>query len=518
MPPKQLTRLKTLLRGLSERDKSSFRLVTEAYNRQWKKKSKILKLFDVLDSNESGNPIKLKDSERKLLELLEDKLLDHLLTDTSLAAVQKSSRDGSLLLIHKKFLKAKVLHQKGVMERACNFIKSCSDQAYKLEEYELSLQCLRMQLSFIALHQCHDEFYELLAYIDELEHLNFHKNQSIRMYKELRLKKHLSLNDNLDLYIEHCSVKLSKICQQATSKTILYVKMYFEKELMELKGDLGTALHVLTQLYRVYDELRGNPLILNHYEILSEQGRLSFEMGNHEAARFFLTKSLNQLPVESDAYQQALEALIVLEIIEGKYSEVSKLLESFVSSTYFKNGLPYHLKHKWWYFLTCSLFSSGKFRECQQVIDRLYVLKKPANDFNLHLRTLKILCCIEREKLDMADRELESLRKFIARNELQALSDELGLSSVVYLLNKLKQQGYQHNEIESDYESALQSLRDRTTGQALIHQLPPYENWLLKNITLHEKQPPQHRAHRIHAYRRELLQQHGRMERLRITG
>lgn len=511
MPLKNWLRLQQLSASLTPQEKNYFKAILQVSGGPGP--SKILSLFYSFEGPMGTAAPQLSDKDRKLLHLLEDRIVDNLLMDVNLLRNRKGQLKNEGLVVHKSFLKSKILKERGIIRRASQIAGACAEKAIALEDYGLAL---RFQLSMVSLHRFEKDFHSLLARIDFYEYCNNLKNKAVRLYKELQLKKFLGLTENLDLFVRQNLEVLVHLEKKHKCNTLRYIRLYFQKEQLEMQGIPQQALHVLTHLYKMCSLSIDCQLVHNLHELVYEQARLSFEMGNVSIARYFLAKSIEQLPDECASCQNSRFLLFLIDYTEGRFEGCQSQVKEIHQGPYFRELMPTAHKVKWHFYHSCLLFSMGQYERCLQKVDETYLLGKPSGPMNLKLRFLKLMCLVSLEKLDRADRETESLRKFISRNRLKPVLTDLGLEAFLEMLLKLKYFGYVHGALEAKGIS-LAEIRDELhtylRDKPLSYRMVPYQAWLDERIAPAFRKPLYYNKD-IHEYRREQHLKSGKMKRL----
>ncbi len=444
----QNNQLTSLVRLIENLDDSQIEELRENLNRKCFKKntqSKLLPFFLRVIDQETGIT-KATDRERKLGELLEDRILDQLISSPP----QEADRIHCSFNLERRLLKARVLLQKDVYQRSEKHLCTLIRNAKKDEDYEIAIRAERTLISITALHKEDRKYATYLKEIDELEYCNSHKNQAIRLFQELRIRKQRLLTENLSIYLENCCNRLEGLSEKTQSKTIRFIQLYFLKDKLEMAGDPGASIGLIEELQELCPYALSNYLLSSSFELFFDLARLQFSMGQSWMAEFFLKSCLRHLEPRAYVYQQSLELLLFLYHHQDRRNQRDRILEEDAPHLIYADHLSPEDRSKWLFYRACIALEKGRAHQCLKDIDRIYNLEKPKDDLNLNLRILRITALIESSLFDHADLEIEACRKFIARKKLTEMLAQLDLNEVLTKLKQLKQNGYQIIELDGD--------------------------------------------------------------------
>ncbi|MCR9155542.1 MAG: hypothetical protein NXI09_15665 [Bacteroidetes bacterium] len=356
---------------------------------------------------------------------------------------ESNKHGGRAYHLERGLLKARVLMQKEVFNRSEQHLGTLIRKALQNEDYEIALRAQRTSISLTALHRDDKKFAKQLKSIDELQYLNQQKFRAIRLYQELRIRKQRDLNENLDDYLLTSHRSLVELANKTNSKTIRFIQIFFEKELLEQKCDPAGALALIEPLQKLEDFALNQFLLGSNMELFFELGRLLFSIGQVHSSEFFLQKCIQNMSVVQHAYHKSLELLFFLYHHQGRIKDRDNLLYE-KGCHLMKNDLLNAVERgHWLFYRACLSLEAEEYQKCLRDIDRIFAHNKPEMSLNLHLRMIRIIALIESQLLDHSDREIEALRKFISRNKLRLKLDSLGLTDCYHFMLSYKKQGYQ---------------------------------------------------------------------------
>lgn len=476
-----LIRAVKLVESLSPREKIAVINFINSTRKENSRKSKLLDLFMEL---EAGKPA--HGHNRKLLELLEDRVLDCLLLDMNLMNGSKYKNNKlASLAFEKESIKSRLLLSKGVVKRSFDVAENCLKKAKTSESFDTILLLLNQQASMISFHRNESDFFKKVAEIDHFENCRAIKSKAVRLYRELCIKKYHNIRENIDLFLDNSLTQLRSYSKKATFSTLEFVILYFEKEKHELQNDVIQSLNITIDLYSKCNENSEIPLIFNIYELVYEQARLVFELGRASESVFLLKKCISHLPKENVACQKAYELLFLLQYLEKNFIGAHDTLVDIKSSVFFEQYVLPDQKCLWYYYEACLYFSLGQYRKSIHALSASESVNLSDLD-KFRQRLVAIMAHIEMENHDEADHLIEASRRFIYRKGLKPQLKESGLEIFLDLLISLKQVGYDFFALSSKtegFEGKLQALKTSKNKYSHLNLwLMEYDLWTLQRL------------------------------------
>ncbi len=409
-----LMRATQLVSSLSPQEKNVVVNVVNATRNPNSKKSKLLEAFESLNELNPG----VKPENRKLLELLENRVLDCLLMDVNLLRQGKYTNDEQLVLtLQKEGIKSRILYNKGVVKRAYEVAETCIAKAKKTESFDIILNLLHQQISMICFHQNERAFLTKLEEIDLYESQRSIKLKAIRLYRELKMKKFHGITENLDLFLKIGLDHLENYHSKASLASIDFIILFFEREIYELEGEIIDALSTTVELYSLCRETPECPLVYSLYELAYDQARYVYQLGRVDEAKFLLEKCITQLPMENHACQKSFELLFTINVKAGKFERAGQLLSQLKGTSYFESLMPIKDKATWAHKEAYLCFTLHNHKKCLRVLS-INNFKPLSNIERLEVRLLRIMALIEMDYLDIADKQIEATRKFMERKKI----------------------------------------------------------------------------------------------------
>lgn len=481
MPRRLLSRVEHLISSLSVQEKAFFSAFLGFSNNHIRGKNKILQLFQQVDNQHPFSDSQIR-NKRKNYEILESKILDTLLTDYNLHKVGKyHDNPNNNLVLHKESLKIQLLHNRGVSHRAFRLAQNLISQCLKLEKYDISLNLIRLQLSMSSVLNDPNLFKQKLEEQDTLEYKGRVLSKSIQFYQELKLKKNLGVEENLDIFLSNTLQALSGYYEKVPSPTIKYIHNYFLKECLEQTGQIHEALSVAVQLYSDFDQLPNRETVRSVYEVVFEQARISLEIGKYDTALTLFDLVIKRLQKQDIVFNKALQLIFLTHYLQGNYPEAKRTLDFLKTSQLDIEELhPLH-RSKWIYYSACLNLKLGAHKGLYKGLSHPDLGRQETPAHKLKYRFLQLIATIDNEDFDLADHSLEALRKFIERNQLTNSTEMNYYRPLYYVMNQLKANGYDFSLIDRDLDPHTKVIFNPSS---LSYDLSFAYEWLMSKLNI----------------------------------
>lgn len=447
--------------------------------------SKHSKLLDLLTALLPGSETNTKQFKRKLIELLENRILDALLMDVNLLRNGKYLNTNSTSIVSgKESLKVQLLISKGLAKRAYQLAETCIKRCKEHEDYQTLVSLLNQQLSLISFHSNHSAFLEKLNELARYEEHLAIKRKTLQLYRELMLKKHLGISENLIEFVEQSLVYLARYESSVSFNTLIIVKAIFEKEQYELEANIPEALQRTVSIYNFCYLHPHNAESFNIYEIAFEQARLCYILNRLDDCTFLLEKAILKIPIQSAVNHQCNELLFVINFKAKNFKACENQIHHILKVIEPTNTLPENLLNRWRLYDAIINLESKKFTYCIKRLESITAFED--NLQNLQVRILKIIALIELEKLDETDKSIEAFRKFVTRNQLATLLAHEGLQLFFDCIKQLKYCGYNFSKLPDKMDDLQTRLSLNNSGSIKTSRydltLLDYSDWIVKKL------------------------------------
>lgn len=481
-----LARVEALISTLTPQEISVIEDTINATRSDFSKNSKLLNLFQSL--YEDNYTRAAKPFKRKLIELLESRILDCLLMDVNLLRNGKYLNSTSIMITTgKECLKVQLLISRGMAKRAYQVAETCIERCKSNEDYQTLLNLLNQQLSLISLHANHSAFIKKIDEVTVFEkHLTV-KRTALQLYRELMLKKHLGITENLIDFVEKSLSLLVGYDSKIKFKTLSTIKAIFQKELYELQGRYPEALHTAVSIYNNCYSHPQKSGYFNIYELVFEQARLCFLLNRAVDCVFLLEKSISKIPTQSPFNQQSSELLFAIKFSTGDFKACTQIISHIFTNLSDDSILPEHLNTNWTLFDIAVSFKNKNYSYCHR---RLISINSPADlTQSIQIRVVKIMVLIELEMLDEADKTIEAFRKYIQRNKLASTLEQYGMALFFKCIVQLKYSGYNFVKLLDRVDNLFDTLSSKRNGPIKSPQydvsLFDYSDWIKEKLGKH---------------------------------
>ncbi len=449
MSKKAFERVSKLVSTLTFLEKKAVVRTINSTRKENSKSSKLLELFVTIQhQSELSYPV-----NRKLVELLENRILDCLLLDVNLCRDTENCPSGRLSIkLLKETLKSRVLLERGVLKRSFEVAEVCLRSAVKVEDYDTTLRVLHQQVSMTGVYKNQEDYFKKIAQIDYYENCRSTRIKAVRLFQELSVKKYHGIYENLDLFVDSSLLQLKKFKSKYSFSTLEFVNLYFQKEQHELRGDMLEAFLSTINLYERCSSDIEPVLLYSLYELVFEQARLGYELEHFDESVFLLEKCVRFLPMENISSQRAYEMLFLIKFLNKNYEDAYSIIIELKESYYFQSLMTSVVRSRWGYYEACLFFRMGNFNKCIRSISTGDFGQLPPID-KLRIRFLSVMAYIELVELDLADRLIEATRKFVKRSNLNV---EMESSSLHYFMNIL----FDLKTCSYDFEKAAMRITD----------------------------------------------------------
>lgn len=434
---------------LSESETTYFQAFVKSSNNMARHKSKIISLFEDIYQNRLKASTDIR-KNRKNLEILESRILDSLLTDNSLTRDGKYSNNPNKdLVIYKEALKLRLLTKRGNSKRVFDLAQSLIAQSTYYEKYDISISLIRQQLSLLSAYSDAQLYRQKIEELDKLEYTASLYNRSIQYLHEIRLRKHLGVQENFDLFLENVYNKISSFSRKSSSPTIAFISTFLLKEIHQYRGQATQALANCIELYHQFETLPNNDAVTNIYDIIIEHAIICHELSQVNLGQFFLEKIISAKTSSQLTYLNSLYLLLISYYLGHNFDKALQTLNIYKQ---YQNrsdlgNLPSEYHNRLVYAEACIQFNSKKYSSCLKTLSTHDFGRKDPTVVKLKYRFLQLAALIESQKFDLADNHLEALRKFLDRNSIHGTFEMEYYQPIYETMTELRKNGYDFKKL-----------------------------------------------------------------------
>jgi tetratricopeptide (TPR) repeat protein len=187
--------------------------------------------------------------------------------------------------------------------------------------------------------------------------------------------------------------------------------------------------------------------------------------------------------VEPENFYKEDKSFILLYL--KRYDEAIELLQFILSNTAGSHIPSQYSRRK--YLLAIALFLKKDYKNCFKQLQETADIENDRDGWNIGVRMLQIYLTLETEKIDLADKRIESLRKHIERT-VKMKSVRKRDVVVFRLLSHLSRSGFDFKEVWEERQKDFRLLRSDDPDYRWIprsHEMILFDQWFeskVKNV------------------------------------
>lgn len=228
--------------------------------------------------------------------------------------------------------------------------------------------------------------------------------------------------------------------------------------------------------------------IVKNSTVLYREERLGFALDNlsqyktftenyNEAARF--AKEAQKYYFEnSHNYLISKEQEFTIYFYHGKYDKANACMQDLLNHKLIDTGN--FSSAKYIYYHSALLFAQKKFKQSYSILNKSLEIEKEKSAWNISLKIINIMLCIELNRIDEASRLLETLRKYVQRHQKDAEIKQRDVL-IVKTLRELEKDGFNYNGNNKTVSKMLKELAQKNKPTSWEHYSPeliPFHEWL----------------------------------------
>lgn len=439
----------------------------------------ITQLYGAVDENNSN-------AFRKLLERFIDKMYESLLLDVNIYNTKFTSVFYMNVIELRKLISIiHVVMARGVpskeMNRLINRGITLSQRFEKYEELLIFLQFKLLQAGFL------EGFYKQKLLYAEIESVEKKRSAMFEsrnlMYKYITDQQHKSIDDyKLTNEIKLAAERCRELYEQTKLNNILSDWYILEMQYCHFTLDYQRAEILQLELIRY---------IFNS-PALYQKNRLCDNFTNLAITQMYLYKFENALNsinaamkyapmvIESQNYYN--DQLSFIYLYTKNYDKALRVLKDLMKNTKFGSAdTQISLRQ---YKLACTYFLVKDFKKCFLELQATSEIENDRDGWNIGVRMLQIFLTLETEKIDLADKKIENLRKHIERT-VKMKSIRKRDVVIFRLLTHLSRSGFDFKEVWEERQKDFRLLRSDDPEYRWMprsHELILFDQWFESKV------------------------------------
>lgn len=437
---------------------------------------------------------------RKLLERFMDKTYESLLLDINIYNTKNTSvYYMNVIELRKLISLLHIVMARGVpakeMNRLLNRGVSLSKKFEKFEELLIFLNYKLLHVGFIHGFFKQKELYEEIS-LAERHRAALFESRNL-MFKYITDQQHKSIDDyKLTNEIKSASDR----CRELYEETKLYnvlsdwyiLEMQYCHYTFNYKRAEVLQLEFLNHIFQSPALLQKNRICDNYVNLAITQVYLY----KYSEALLSINNAIKYAPMIIEAHNYYNDQLTFIFIYLKQYESALEVLSKLMKNMDFGSAdAQISLRQ---YKLACTLFLMKDFKNCFQELQATTEIEDDRDGWNIGVRMLQIYLTLETEKIDLADKKIENLRKHIERT-VKMKSIRKRDVVIFRLLTHLSRCGFDFKEVWEERQKDFKLLRSDDPDYRWIprsHELILFDQWFESKVKNQPYEPvfpePQH--------------------------
>lgn len=486
--------LYSLIQSLQPSEIEIIRSSLSSYYSKEEKDFKTLKLFDLLlkskkkvpDINECSLAIYGKERDNtidKLASRLRSKILDALTLDVNIERKgMLDELDASVLKVKKKMMQFLFLYRsRGNSHLANQLLDDVIAYSKKYEIYDTIVEGLKFKKYVKGYTRGLDDFNKLNDEIEFYEYCMNIVNKANDYYYRLILRAdfHANIDKKQRLkYLHDAIVDLTEDYRKTNSAIVGYYLKLLELAYLHDNEDMERARQVG---HEMLDILKNNKSVYRKHRLGFTYGNITqcdIFLGDYESAAKNVREVLAYTPAKGVNYAVAKELEFHALFYAGHYNEADKVLDVLLNVTSTLDSDFRIAKSR--FYRACVLFCKGNYKAALKDLLQNAQLPKDKIGWEIAIRLLICMTLVELGSFDEAEKQVESLSKYVERHEKKSdisQRDQL----IVKLMQKLQKSGFVFVSLTEEIKSLqmLASSDKKHKWEPFSSELIPVHSWIL---------------------------------------
>lgn len=373
--------------------------------------------------------------------------------------------------LQKNIIYATLLRRRGLEGLAKEILEKCVKQADDMSLPEFKLQALIYLRNFSVSEQ--EVAWQYKIQIEEAQTQYQTDILGAGIFDEFRvLKADKSSGDQPKLkFLEEKTQLLEDRLNECYSARSHYFFLSMKVYLHEFKKEFEACKYVLEEMIDLLQSHEG----LGHKNRLGipylQLSGIELRIGNFSSAMNSVDKALNYFHHHKRNYLSASLYKLFASIYSGKWKDTE---EALAQTEWFRTQKHLGKIIGIVYFLEASLrYIQGNYREASDLLFEAPELQQDKEGWNPGIRIFEIMILIDQEYFDLATSKIESLRKHIARYDV-----EKRMEHIYRCLHLLERNAFDFQNLSSEIEELIILMNQETPWAAVGHEVIRFDFWL----------------------------------------
>ena len=482
--------IKDLIKGLSNEEINSIRKYLNCFDETFgNTKTKTANLFDLLISDENLSPKEIinllytnpssEDAFDKLSKRLSEKIHECLLLDVNVERKDvypdyiKASID-----VRKKIMQANIMLGRGLFNDNNDIFDKIILKARKFELYTELVEVLYLKQRYLGFRKGKVEFDKITDDICFSEKSRDAINKALNYYYQLIINKDFSSINQVDRNLfEESIIELQNLYKFTKSANVGYYLHLIEFEFYQLNGQYHEAKLVSLKLV---DLIQENPSIYMKRRLGSAFVRLSeneLHTCDFKEAALHARLAQDYFHKNTINHNIARETEFFSYFYQGNLEKAEKIINGLVEDSKNIHSEFRHAKQAFWAANVAFLLNKKK--ETVNLLNQTKEIDKDKEGWNIGVRILSIMNQIESDGTDLAESQIENMRKHIERTMKMKEVRPRDIT-ILRILNELVSQSFDFQAVWKSRKQMFEQLASFEGDQAWTinsHEMVLFHEW-----------------------------------------
>ncbi len=426
-----------------------------------------------------------KKSFDQLCRRLKEKLIESLILDINIKRKDAySDWHACRMDIRKKFMQAFILISRGVEKESFGLFHKIVERAKMFELYSELHEVLHWMRNELGLREGEETYDKYTADLEFYRYCNEAVFRARDIYYRYFIKeegKHQAREEQLAT-IKAAISELTEMYQKTTSANVGYYLYLLKMEYSNAQQQYDESCKIGL---RLIDLIEKNPAIYMDTRlgvVYSELAENYQYLGDYQQSLQYAQKALEFVPPQSFSFEVVKEIEFRAHFYAGNYQQAQQILVDTERAIGKKGAAIQRWKRE--YFKATLLFTQNKFKASLQMFNTFKKWTKDTENWNVWVRIMTIMNLVELEKYDLADRNIEALRKYIQRTHRTTPVKERYLI-ISRLLLQLEKRSFNFEEVmgsHGHYIDHLEAKEDKLCWEIKTPEFILFHQWFVAKL------------------------------------
>lgn len=500
-----MQQLYSFIQTMSSAERRIVRSYFSAFSSRNETSPLFLKLFDYLSSSKEAPTDeqvckhlykKPNTGYRMLKARFRNKVLDALILDVNIDRKESlDETDYASIIVRKKLSQYfHLFNTRGSNPIARELLDSVIKLSSEYEIYPVLIDCLNIKKHSKGFIKGVDDFKAMNKQIADVDYCNTAKIKAVDYYYQITMWDKFHPNEKPKKkirFLENCIVELKKDYELTQSASVNYYLKLLEVFYYDLQTEYVAAKDACAQMF---DTLSKHKAVFRKQRIgfaLGNMGHYHTYLGNFTQAIESFHKAQTYFPELSNNVYLSKEQEFYALFYSGKLDEAEKICKQLLKAPELTHGSFRLAQYKFYY--AAVLFSQKNYKGALKQLAQQLEISTDKTGWEVSLRLLNIMCCVELDRPDCAQLHTNNLRKHLENNPQSEFTQRDKL--IVRLISAFAKNGFSRHNFNHQFYNSLQLLNSDDKNyqwKILSPELIPFHEWMSKKLHYTLPQPTKH--------------------------